>query len=94
MKIVTANLLHDGRVAYLAQDAKWTAEISRAALFDDDRAEDALAAASARATEVADVYLIDATAEASPAGRAAFRETIRSAGPTVRLDLGKQAGSA
>ena len=93
MKIITANLLHDGRVAYLATDNSWATDISNAAVFDNDNAEDAIVAAQLRNREVADIYLMDANADASPAGRTALREIIRSTGPTVRQDLGKQAAN-
>lgn len=92
MKIVTANRLADGRVVYLSPDGTWAERFSGAALFENDAGERALAAAKARATEIADAYLIEAKG-AAPAGREAFRETIRNAGPTIRPDLGKQAGN-
>ena len=94
MKLITANLLHDGRVAYLATDKSWATEISNAAVFDNDNAEDAIIEAQLRNREVADIYLMDANPDASPAGRTALREIIRSSGPTIREDLGKQAGNA
>jgi len=94
MKIITANLLLDGRVAYLASDDTWATDIKSAVVFDNGMAEEAITAAQLRNREVADIYLMDANEDASPAGRAALREIIRSAGPTVREDLGKQAGNA
>lgn len=92
MKIVTANLLADGRVAYLTPDSAWSIDIAEAKQFDGAEADAALADAQLRVREVADVYLIDAE-DGAPAGRTALRETIRSAGPTIRDDLGKQAGN-
>ena len=94
MKAVTANLLADGRVVYLAADGSWAERLAGAAIFEDDAAAHALTAAQARAIEIADAYLIEAEAGGAPAGREAFREAIRNCGPTVRPDLGKQAGSA
>ena len=91
MKAVTANLLHGGRVVYLGTDGSWADSITEAALFEGEAADAALAAAERRATEIAGAYLIEATPE-GPAGREALRERIRNAGPTVRADLGKQAG--
>lgn len=91
MKAVTANRLSDGAVVYLNEDRNWTADVRQAARYDADAAEAALSQAQARATEIADVYLIDISEEGAPAGRAALRETIRTAGPTVRTDLGYQA---
>ena len=91
MKAVTANRLTDGAVVYLDDDNQWTHDIAAAAQFSGDGAETALASAQARIGEIADAYLIDVGEDAAPTGRAALRETIRKAGPTVRLDLGYQA---
>ncbi len=90
MKAVTANLLKDGRVVYLAADNSWTERLGAARLLGDEEAEAVLAAAKARATEIAAAYLIDADANGA-AGQKALRETIRAIGPTIRPDLGKQA---
>lgn len=94
MKAVTANRLDTGRVIYLDQNDAWTERLSDAALFDASAADAALARAALRKTEVADIYLIDASADGAPAGREAIREGIRDGGPTIRTDLGKQAGNA
>lgn len=91
MKAVTANRLGDGAVVYLAGDETWTSDLSAAARFDDEAAKAALETAQARATEIADAYLIDVDDKGAPAGRETLRETIRKSGPTVRLDLGYQA---
>ena len=91
MKAVTVNLLETGRVAYLGAGGSWVGRLEDAALFDGPEADAALAEAAARKREVADAYLIEATRNGA-AGREAVRETIRNAGPTVRSDLGKQAG--
>ncbi len=91
MKAVTANRLDDGAVVYLDESGQWTVELALAARYEGDDAEAALADAKRRATEIADVYLIEVTETGAPAGRATLRETIRAAGPTVREDLGYQA---
>lgn len=85
--------MSDGAVIYLKSDGTWTANLNEAASYDGDAGEAALAETQLRATEIADVYLIDVSEEGAPAGRAALRETIRTAGPTVRVDLGYQAGA-
>jgi len=91
MKAITANRLEDGAVVYLDDNGQWTAQIGRAARFDGEAGEAALADAKRRMTEIADIYLIDIGEDGAPAGRATLRETIRTAGPTVRRDLGYQA---
>ncbi|MGF1544495.1 MAG: DUF2849 domain-containing protein [Parvularculaceae bacterium] len=90
-KVVTANLLSDGRVVYLGADGGWVDALAKAARHDGAAADDALEAAAARRTEIAGAYLIDVD-EAGASGRDALREGVRAAGPTVRPDLGKQAG--
>ena len=90
MKAVTANLLADGAVVWLARDGSLTDRFESVALYTDDEAAAALARVAAQTAVVANAYLIDADA-AGPSGREALRETIRRNGPTVRRDLGKQA---
>ena len=93
MKAITANRLGDGAVVYLTEDQSWTSDLAKAARFDNDAAKAALENAEARATEIAGAYLFEVSDAGAPAGREALRETIRKDGPTVRLDLGYQAGA-
>lgn len=93
MKAVTANLLEDGRVVYLGADDQLVPRLADAALFEGEDADAALARVVARHTEVATVYLIDVALSGTAAGREAIKEAIRNTGPTVRRDLGKQAGA-
>lgn len=90
MKIVTANRLSDGAVVYLDKNGGWTHAPAAAAVFVGEKADDALAEVTARAGEIADAYLVDIDEAGALAGRTRLRETIRGAGPTVRLDLGYQ----
>lgn len=91
MKVITGNALNDGRVIYLGADDHWVDLLSDAVLLTEDNADDVLARAQLRSREVADLYLIDVAESRLASGRDALKETIRSHGPTVRLDLGKQA---
>ncbi len=93
MKAVTGNRLGDGAVVYLGDDDRWTTDLAAAARFEGDDAKSVLAAAQARVKEITDAYLIEVDGAGAPAGREALRETIRKSGPTVRLDLGYQAGA-
>ncbi len=90
MKIVTANRLEDGAVVYLGDDDRWTESLADAAQFDDQDAENVLAAAESRVEEIAGAYLAPVDEDGAVSARERLRETIRSAGPTVRLDLGRQ----
>ena len=92
MKIVTGNRLEDGAVVYLRDDDVWSPYICEAVQFSKEDGVVVLAAAQKRVSEIADAYLIDVNAEGAPAGREALRETIRKCGPTIRPDLGYQAG--
>lgn len=93
MKAVTGNRLADGAVVYLNDNDQWTVRLAHAARFDNNDASAVLTAAQLRKAEIADAYLIEIGEEGAPAGREALRETIRKSGPTVRLDLGYQAGA-
>ena len=92
MKAVTGNRLCDGAVVYLKDDDQWTVHIAEAAPFQNDDGEAVLKAAQTRVGEITEAYLIDIADDGAPSGRQALRETIRTAGPTVRVDLGVQAG--
>ncbi len=91
MKAVTGNRLSDGAVVYLNDEDQWTENFADAARFADEDSDAVLAAAQARAGEIADAYLIDVDDKGALAGRTVVRETIRTLGPTVRADLGYQA---
>ena len=93
MKAVTGNKLETGHPVYRKADGGWSEKIEDAELFDDDEAaEDALLLARAQETVVVSAYLINVEAAGTPAAREAVRENIRAHGPTVRNDLGRQAG--
>ncbi|MEZ5894795.1 MAG: DUF2849 domain-containing protein [Parvularculaceae bacterium] len=89
MKLVSANRLSDGAVIYLGRDGGYVERLCDAARFDTAAAEDEIRRLSA-AIDVVEVCGVEVDGDA-PVGRAALRETIRSAGPTTRRDLGKQA---
>jgi hypothetical protein len=94
-QIVTANRLNDGIVVYYGGNALWVADINEAACCASGKdAGEALLAESrtgAYQTIVVDPYLMDvvrdATGKLEPTK---YREKIRTLGPSVRLDLGKQ----
>lgn len=94
MKAVTGNRLDDGAVVYLNDEDQWTVHFCAAAHFSDDDAAAVLAAAQTRICEIADAYIVDVDDEGSLSGRGLIRESIRSAGPTVRADLAREAGCA
>ena len=93
MKIVTGNRLEDGAVVYLGCEDRWVPHLSAAARFGDDDAKSILASAQSRTKEIADTYLVDVDDDGALVGRETLRETIRKSGPTVRTDIGYQAGT-
>ena len=94
-QVVTANRLGDGRVVYLGPEDLWVEQIDAADLAADEEAAAALLAraeAPAQETRVVGPYLMDVVFEGGRRRAASNREIIRAQGPSVRTDLGYQAG--
>jgi hypothetical protein len=94
-KVVTANRLSDGVVVYLAANDQWVERIEGARVADGKQAAEALLSESeahVRACRVVAPYLIDVVAALDGKLKpSSYREAMRALGPSVRLDLGKQA---
>lgn len=93
---VTANRLSDGEVVYLSADNQWVETFAAADIADgDDAAQELLARAMPDDFElsVLEPYLFEVLPQDDGYKPASVREIIRAAGPTVRLDLGKQAAA-
>jgi hypothetical protein len=93
-QMLTANRLVDGDVLYWRR-GDWVLSLGEADVFADAKdADAALAAAQKYVTGnvVVSPYLFDVKTDASGIHPVKEREIIRAAGPTVRADLGKQAG--
>lgn len=93
-QLVTANRLRDGIAVFLTRSGTWSEKIDEAALALEPQAAAALEARAKddeKATLVTGSYLIDAERRAGRIRAALIRERMRTLGPTVRLDLGKQA---
>ncbi|MDE2446509.1 MAG: DUF2849 domain-containing protein [Alphaproteobacteria bacterium] len=91
---MTANRLRDGIAVFLTRSGEWSEKIDEAALVQEPQATAALesrAAADVKATLVTGQYLIDAERIESKVRATLIRERIRTLGPSVRPDLGKQA---
>lgn len=94
MQILTANRLGDGAVVYLAPDGQWVEAPGKALAISSPEAARAAEAVGLQAEAVRLVvgsYLMDVVTEAGVLRPKSMRERIRAAGPSVRLDLGKQA---
>ena len=93
-QVISANRLDNGTVVYLTAYGDWTERLAQAQVTDGkDQGEAALDVAfgAVEACIVVDPYLIDIDNRGGERRPTLNRELIRSKGPTVRLDLGKQA---
>ncbi|MDF1778249.1 MAG: DUF2849 domain-containing protein [Rhizobiaceae bacterium] len=94
MKVLTANRLSDGIAVWLGANGQWLENIDNALIARHEAAADALdeAGKSAfNANVVVDIALIDVEEQDGEIYPIRLRERIRATGPTIRLDLGKQA---
>src|SRR5450631_3351112 len=93
-QMLTANRLVDGDVLYW-KGGDWVLSLKDGDVFDDSKAAvAALASAQKYVTgnAVVNPYLFDVKPGAKGIHPVKEREIIRATGPTMRLDLGKQAG--
>lgn len=93
LQILTANRLRDGDVVYW-KNGVWVEHFRDADVFEGKTSADAaLAAAQAFVTRrvVVNPYLFGVREEAGLMRAIEEREIVRSEGPSVRRDLGKQA---
>ena len=93
-KILTANRLRDGEVVFLTHSGQWSENIDGAVLATEPQAQAALEGRGKddeRVNLVTGVYLFDAERRDGHVFATHIKERIRTLGPTVRLDLGKQA---
>jgi uncharacterized protein DUF2849 len=96
-KVLTANRLSDGDVVFLTRSGSWSLSVDDAALALEPDAAKALEARGREAEEantVTGAYLVDAERRDGRVRALHIRERIRTLGPTVRQDLGKQAEGA
>ena len=93
-QVMTANRLRDGIAVFLTRAGTWSEKIDEATLALEPQAAAALelrAKQDELATVVTGGYLIDAERRDGRIRASRIRERMRTLGPTVRLDLGKQA---
>ena len=96
-KVLTANHLLSGEVVFLAEGELWTPRIAEALIGESDEEQTWLERAGQRAAGaqiVVEPYLIDVERGGAAIQPVRLRERIRTLGPTVRPDLGKQAQAA
>jgi len=93
MKVLTANRLTDGEAVWFS-DGHWVEAIGPADVVGDKDGEarlEAIGKAAYENNEVVDVGVIDVDLVDGTIVPQRLRERIRAAGPTNRIDLGKQA---
>jgi predicted NAD/FAD-binding protein len=93
-QLVTANRLRDGIAVFMTRSGEWSEAIDEAVLALEPQAAAALetrAKEDEKKTLVTGAYLIDAERLDGRVRASHIRERMRALGPTVRLDLGKQA---
>ena len=92
-KVLTGNRVSDGDVVFFTRDYQWSLQISEALFAQDETAlqllEQQLRVAES-GTDVTDAYVFDAELVDGALRPKHIRERIRTLGPTVRSDLGKQ----
>ena len=92
LKILTANALRSGDVLYWKADG-WVESLAEAEVFADEAAaEAALAKAQTSVTgnQIVTPYLFDVRPDKGVLRPVKEREIIRSLGPSIRPDTGKQ----
>jgi Protein of unknown function (DUF2849) len=92
-QVMTANRLRDGEVVFLTRSGEWNERIDDATLGMEPQAITALeqrAKLASDANIVTGHYLFDAERVDGKIRAAHIRERIRTLGPTIRHDLGKQ----
>jgi hypothetical protein len=95
-KVLTANNLRDGLVVFFADGNAWSPRLEDAVVVRSAGAASELEArggAAAKSNLVVGPYLMDVIEDGGRLRAAHIREHLRTLGPSVRLDLGKQAAS-
>lgn len=93
-QVLTANVLRSGLVVFLAKDHSWSKKIDDAALAtseDEAQTLEAKGVEDKTGNLIVDPYLVDVIVEGGKIKAAHIRERIRTLGPSVHLDHGKQA---
>jgi hypothetical protein len=97
LQVLTANRLADGEAVWWSADHRWQELLPGAEIAHDAAAAarlEVIGKAAFAANLVVDVNLIDVELVEGEIAPLRLREKIRAAGPTNRLDLGKQARPA
>jgi len=94
LKALKANRLSDGEAVWLTRAGEWSESVAAARVESDEAGHAVLEEIAQQDTAgglVVDAELIDVHYEDGTPVPSKLKERIRALGPTVRLDLGKQA---
>ena len=94
-QVVIANRLHDGSVVFLAADEKWVERIEESRMGEGPGEAEKMMRSARRAVESQSIVgpeLIAVEREGDRIVPKSRRDRIRAQGPSIRSDLGKQAG--
>ena len=94
-QVISANRLGDGIVVYLTEGGGWSAQLADGHVATDEAAALGILALAKQAEDdriVVDPYLIEVADFDGVLRPKKYREYIRAMGPSVRPDLGNQAG--
>lgn len=94
LHIVTANRLSDGEAVFLSANLTWSGNVHEASIARTPEGGEQLmdeAKKSVSSNTVVEPYLVAVTEEDGQIEPIAHREKMRTLGPSVRRDLGKQA---
>ena len=95
-QVIIANRLTDGVVVFLGTDHQWVEQLDECSPAESQAEEEELLRLGQQAEaqqEIIDPNLIHVEKVEGVLQATKMREAIRSKGPTVREDLGKQAGN-
>ena len=95
-QIVIANRLRDGLVVFLGSEKQWVLQVQDCSPASDESQATALlsiAEAAEANQEIIGATLIEVEMREGVLTPIKMREAIRALGPTIRKDLGKQAGN-
>ncbi len=85
-KVITANILTDGIVVYLAAGGAWTEQLPEARFLTDESEQTRLLHIAEQDVErliIVEPYLMDASYGANGPAPVSQRERIRATGPTI-----------
>ena len=95
-QVLIANRLKDGVVVFLGTGHQWVEQLDECSPAESEAEEEELVRLGQEAEsqqEIVDPNLIQVEKIGNSLQAIKMREAIRSKGPTVREDLGKQAGN-